>query len=101
MLGAEALNAYPDDSDFGLMGRLYLQRGSRGRLEVKAVEAIPLFNIHARVYPLTGPEAERRIDNLNKLTQQELGPSGIQWNYLNNGWGQYCIKACDPTESLF
>lgn len=101
MVGAETLNGLPDQSDFGLMGRLYLEREAGGRLAIKSVEAIPLFNMQARVYPLTGFEAQSRIDSLNRLSQQELGSSAMQWNSLPNGWGQHCIKSCGTNENLF
>ena len=94
MLGASGLNDHSDAEDFGLMGRLYLSKNSTGRLEIKSIEAIPLFNMHARVFPLTGKESKNRLEKLNDLTNRQLGNAGIQWSYLPNGWGQFCFAGC-------
>jgi poly-gamma-glutamate synthesis protein (capsule biosynthesis protein) len=98
MLGAESLNDLGSQQDYALLGRLYLKRTPQGRMEIQRAEAVPLFNMHARVYPLVAEDARRRIENLNALTKNQLGSAGVFWKPLPNGWGSSCFVNCqsDP-----
>lgn len=95
MMGAGSLNALGPTEDYGLMSRIYLERNLSGRLQIRSMEAIPLFNMHSQVYPLNGSDARRRITELNLLTDEELGPNGVRWDYSDNGWGRICLSACE------
>ncbi|MEY4616660.1 MAG: hypothetical protein RJB66_1620 [Pseudomonadota bacterium] len=95
MLGAGSLNTLGPSEDYGLLARLALKRNSQGRLEITKMEAIPLFNMHSQVYPLTESDGRRRITELNLLSREELGDKALTWDYTSKGWGQVCFIHCE------
>ncbi len=93
--GARDITHENDFKDYGLFGRVYLNRNKTGEVEVEAVEVIPLTQMHASSKPLTEEEAKRRIDVLNHLATQELGEqNGLQFNYSKGSeTGVHCLNS--------
>lgn len=87
--------------DYGLMARVTLARGPDGKLEIRAVEAIPLTNMHAGVAPLTGEAGQRRIAVLNHLGRDlddgASGTEGLRFVPQADGTGLYCQPGAETT----
>jgi poly-gamma-glutamate synthesis protein (capsule biosynthesis protein) len=80
--------------DFGLMARVHAAKGADGRLEIKAVEAIPVTDTHMRPRRLPGAEGAARVHVLNYLAQTLDDPAGqargLRFTPQKDGSGLYC-----------
>jgi poly-gamma-glutamate capsule biosynthesis protein CapA/YwtB (metallophosphatase superfamily) len=84
--------------DYGLMARVHLKRAKSGKLELRAVEAIPVTDTHFRPRRLTGESGAARIHALNYL-DAELGDGasarGVLFTPQADGTGLYCLPGAD------
>ena len=86
--------------DWGLLGRIHLVKGKGGRLELRAIEALPLDDMHRRARRLPAAEASARIHALNSLSRN-LGGEGAEpvlFTPQADGRGLYCVPGAE-TES--
>lgn len=88
--------------DFGIFAKVHLLRGDGGTLEARAIEVVPLTQMHRRPVPMTGATAAARIHALNYLGSR-LGDKsglakGVRFTPTRNGRGVYCMAgaANDP-----
>lgn len=88
--------------DFGLMVRLHLLREPGGRLVARAIEAIPLANMHVMTTPMAGAAGVERIHVLNHLAaaldDAPSGARGMRFAPRADGTGIHCVAgaASDP-----
>jgi hypothetical protein len=79
--------------DYGLMARVHLKREPNGKLELRAVEAIPVTDTHFRPRRLTGEAGAAHIYALNYLSA-DLGDGakaqGVLFTPQEDGTGLYC-----------
>lgn len=85
--------------DYGLVVRVHATRADNGRLALRAVEAIPVTEMHGRAKPLQGDAARLRIEVLNYLAAEldgpEAGTAGARFRPKYDGTGLYCLPGAD------
>jgi len=92
MRGARDMTPLPDAQDYGLFGRVYMDFDVRkGRMVARAVEIVPLTQMHAITQPLRGAEGRRRITVLNRLSRKELGDEALVFKARRNGSAVACL----------
>ncbi len=88
--------------DYGLFAKVHLLRNKNGRLITRAIEAIPLTQMHRRPTAITGANGRARIHALNylgsKLGARDGTANGVRFTPQENGSGLYCFAgaAKDP-----
>lgn len=96
MLGSADITKRSDTRlDWGMFSRLYLERDPRtGKVKVEALEVIPLTNTHGRTSPMAAQKSGDRIEGLNQLAYEQLGPAGLELSIdALSGKGIYCDKS--------
>jgi poly-gamma-glutamate capsule biosynthesis protein CapA/YwtB (metallophosphatase superfamily) len=81
--------------DYGVLARLHLRPDNHGRLRARAIEVVPISQMHRRPAPMTGAAARARIHALNYLGGT-LGGSGarakgVRFTPQADGTGLYCF----------
>ncbi len=85
---------------YGLLARVHLIRAEGGALRARAIEAIPVTNMHLRTrrYESTA-ESHRRIHALNylasRLDNAADGATGVRFTPQADGSGLYCFKGAE------
>ena len=88
--------------DYGLFARLHLATDDRGHFQVRAIEVVPLRDMHYKTVPMSGSEAGDRVRNLNYLAggldAPDTGSVGVRFAVQANGTGLHCVAgaANDP-----
>ena len=85
--------------DFGVLGRVHLLKMSDGRLKARAVEVVPVTQMHIRTEKMEPRKAMDRIHALNYLARKlPSGAEGLQFTPQKDGSGLYCFKGAsrDP-----
>ncbi|MCL4766750.1 MAG: CapA family protein [Hyphomicrobiaceae bacterium] len=81
--------------DFGLLARVHLARQASGRLAARAVEVVPLAEMHAKARAMLPADAGARIHVLNHLAEQfddaASGSTGVRFTPQLDGSGLYCF----------
>ena len=80
--------------DFGVLARVHLTRGAQGRLDIGAVEAIPVTGTHRRVAPMAPAKARMRVAALNTLAgtlPRSDHARGIRFTAKSDGTGLHCL----------
>ena len=78
--------------NYGLFGKAYFNL-TPGRAELTAVEATPLKGMHWKTYVPNLQTSTTNLRYLNKLNQDEMGATGVQFNITSEGIGVYCTGA--------
>lgn len=95
--GMQDMSRFNRCRDFGLMARLHLTRGAKGHLVARAVEVIPLTEMHLAAKPYPAKEAARRIEVLNYhargLDDKGAEANGVRFQIRDDGTGIYCTPA--------
>jgi poly-gamma-glutamate synthesis protein (capsule biosynthesis protein) len=85
--------------NYGLMARVHLRKGAQGRLELRAVEAIPVTDTHFRPRRLAGAQGTARIHALNYLGSTLDDPAskarGMRFTPRSDGSGLYCLPGAE------
>jgi len=81
--------------DYGLVARVHLLKNGSGKISVRAVEAIPVADMHIQTSRLSSVQAShlriRALNYLSKtLTSQEDNSEGLQFSPQHDGSGLYC-----------
>lgn len=85
--------------DFGVLGRVHLLKMSDGSLKARAVEVVPVTQMHIRTEKMAPKKATDRIHALNYLARKlPQGAEGLQFTPQKDGTGLYCFEgaAKDP-----
>ncbi len=81
--------------DYGLVVRVHATRALSGRLVLRAVEAVPITEMHGRAKPLDGDAGRLRVEVLNHLAADldapEAGATGVRFSPQADGSGLYCM----------
>ncbi len=97
--GMQDMGALDMCRDYGLLARVHLAGGPSGRLTVRAVEAIPLTDMHWRARPMPSARATERIHVLNHLASAlddpAKGARGVRFAVRPDGTGLYCEPGAD------
>jgi len=81
--------------DYGLMARVHLKKAPDGKLELRAVEAIPVHDTHFRPRRLTGEAGAARVYALNYLDADlgdGAGARGVMFT-PQAGWNRALLSA--------
>jgi len=90
--GARNMGPLPDEQDYGLFSRVYLNVSPEtGRFEVQAVEAVPLTNMHFIARPMKPEAAKRRVEVLNNLSRKSVGDAALVFDVQDDGRGVACF----------
>lgn len=95
MVGSANITERMDPNmDWGMFSRLYLERDPlSGKVSVDAVEVIPLTNTHNRSTPLSAIPASLRIQELNRLSEMEIGGAALNLQIDSlTGRGIFCAN---------
>ncbi len=95
-LGMQNMAKFGACRDFGLLARVFLARDTGGRLQARAVQVVPLTNMHDAARPLKGSAAAKRIAVLNGLARGLDAPGarayGLRFRPQADGTGLHCLE---------
>jgi len=94
--GMQNMGRYNACRDFGVLARIFLTPHSSGQLKARAVQVIPLTDMHhAAAKPMAFAQASKRIAVLNglatHLNDKKTGAQGLQFMPQPDGTGLYCF----------
>ncbi len=85
--------------DYGLLARVHLARSGDDRLTPRAVEVVPLTDMHLATRPMPAVEARERIEVLNHLAggldDQDAGATGVRFATSLDGTGLHCLAGAE------
>jgi hypothetical protein len=85
--------------DYGLMARLHMQKADQGRLIIRAVEAIPVTNMHDSPKRLPKARSREHIHVLNHLAghydDPRSGMKGVRFKPQIDGTGLFCASGAE------
>ena len=94
-LGMQNMSKFGPCRDFGLLGRIHLTPGDDGRLVARAVEVVPLVDMHRHSRPMDAARAHTRIAVLNDLAtgldDMPSGATGLRFVAQADGSGLHCL----------
>lgn len=96
-LGTQDMGRHGICHDYGLVARVHLSGPQDGALEVRAIEAIPVTDMHVRTQRLEPRAAAERIHVLNSLNAR-LGDHGVHFAIEPDGTGLYCTAQAGELE---
>lgn len=97
--GMQDMSRFDVCRDYGLMVRVHYAAAEGERLSLRAIEAVPLTNMHRAARPLTGEEATVKLHVLNHLARQFEG-RGARFKAEANGTGLYCVPGMETREGV-
>jgi poly-gamma-glutamate synthesis protein (capsule biosynthesis protein) len=81
--------------DYGLLARVHLAADADGHMRPRAVEAIPLTDMHLATRPMPASEARVRVEALNHLAagldDHAASATGVRFTPGADGRGLYCL----------
>lgn len=95
--GMQDMSRFDVCRDYGLMVRVHYAAASGERLSLRAIEAVPLTNMHRAARRLTGEDAMAKIHVLNHLARQFEG-RGAHFKAEVDGTGLYCAPGMETRE---
>ncbi len=93
-LGTQNMGRHGMCHDYGLVARLHLSGPEGGALKVRAIEAIPIMDMHVRPRLMGAQAAAERIHVLNYLAAQ-FGDAGVRFAIEPDGTGLHCAAGAD------
>jgi poly-gamma-glutamate synthesis protein (capsule biosynthesis protein) len=97
--GMQNMGVFGICQDWGLVARLHLAGPAEGRIRLRAVEAIPLTDMHWTAKPLPPERAAERIHVLNHLAagldHATSGARGLRFAPQADGSGLHCEPGAD------
>lgn len=85
--------------DYGLFARLHLATDETGHFRVRAIEAIPLTDMHYKAGRMAPQPAAERVHVLNYLAtgldDNATGARGVRFAAQTDGSGLYCTEGAD------
>jgi len=81
--------------DFGVFAKVHLARDAQGDLVAKALEVVPLTQMHRKPKPMSAASGRARIHALNylgsRLGARDGSAKGVRFTPQRNGSGLYCF----------
>lgn len=97
--GMQNMSAHGICRDYGLIARIHLSRADGGRLRVRAIEVVPIVDMHLEARPLTGEAGQKRVEVLNHLASSlddsASGATGVRFVPQADGRGLHCLPGAD------
>ncbi|MGQ0671635.1 MAG: CapA family protein [Hyphomicrobium sp.] len=97
--GMQDMGRFNACRDYGLMARVHVARDDSGRAAVRAIEAIPLTDMHRSPSPLQGEAGRTRIDVINHLASglddAGAGATGVRFTGRFDGTGLHCLPGAE------
>lgn len=92
--GTQDMGRHDMCHDYGLVARVHLGGKQGEKLTVKAIEAIPVTEMHIRPRRLAPAASGERVQALNYLNRQ-FGENGVRFAIEADGTGLYCAPGAD------
>jgi poly-gamma-glutamate capsule biosynthesis protein CapA/YwtB (metallophosphatase superfamily) len=82
--------------DYGLLARVHMAPGSDERLAVKAIEVVPITDMHLKPRRMSPKAAITRLRVLNGLAKNlditRIGARGVRFKPQSDGTGLHCLR---------
>ena len=95
--GTQDMGRHDMCRDYGLVARLHLAGRDGEPLALRAIEAIPVADMHSRTRRLDAATSAERIHVLNHLSAK-FGPQGVRFGIETDGTGLYCAPGAERLE---
>ncbi|NOT42792.1 MAG: CapA family protein [Alphaproteobacteria bacterium] len=92
--GTQDMSRFDMCRDYGLVARVHLAAVPGERLTVRAIEALPVTQMHKTPRLMSGEEGAARIHALNHLASK-LGPTGVRFAPQSDGTGLHCVPGAE------
>lgn len=88
MIGAANTSGLEMIKNWGMFAKIYISSSTNGQAKVKALQVIPLTQVHLKSRPLYGLESKQRIQALN-----QIGDGSVVLKVADDGTGYLCSKS--------
>lgn len=95
--GMQDMGRFDVCRNYGLLTRVHLSARADEPLTLRAIEAVPLTNMHRATRALEGDEARAKVHVLNHLAEQ-FGANGVRFKAEPSGAGLYCAPGTEKRE---
>ncbi len=92
--GTQDMSRFDMCRDYGLVARVHLAAAPGERLTVRAIEALPITQMHKTPRLMGGEAGTARIHALNHLAKR-FGASGVRFAPQVDGTGLYCAAGAE------
>ena len=92
--GTQDMGRHDMCHDYGLVARVHLAGKEGEKLAVKAIEAIPVTEMHIKPRRLGAIASAERVQAINYLNRQ-FGENGVRFAVEADGTGLYCAPGAD------
>lgn len=92
--GTQDMGRFDMCRDYGLVARVHLAAAPGERLSVRAIEALPITQMHKTPRVMTGEAGIARIHVLNHLAKR-FGSTGVRFAPQADGTGLYCAAGAE------
>lgn len=92
--GTQDMGRFDMCRDYGLVARVHLAAGPGERLSVRAIEALPITQMHKTPRVMSGEAGIARIHVLNHLAKR-FGAAGVRFAPQPDGTGLYCAAGAE------
>lgn len=92
--GTQDMSRFDMCRDYGLVARVHLAAAPGERLSVRAIEALPITQMHKTPRLMGGEQGIARIHALNHLASR-IGPTGVRFAPQADGTGLYCAAGSE------
>lgn len=92
--GTQDMSRFDICRDYGLVARVHLGAAPGERLTVRAIEALPVTQMHKTPRVMTGEAGTARIHVLNHLAKR-FGATGVRFAPQTDGTGLYCAAGAE------
>ncbi len=92
--GTQDMSRFDMCRDYGLVARVHLAAAPGERLTVRAIEALPIAQMHKTPRLMGGEDGVARIHVLNHLAKR-FGATGVRFVPQSDGTGLYCAAGAE------
>ncbi|MFM9864083.1 MAG: CapA family protein [Micropepsaceae bacterium] len=92
--GTQDMSRFDICRDYGLVARVHLSAAPGERLTVRAIEALPITQMHKTPRVMSGEDGTARIHVLNHLASK-LGATGVRFAPQPDGTGLHCAAGAE------
>ena len=92
--GTQDMSRFDICRDYGLLARVHLSAAPGERLTVRAIEAIPITQMHKTPRRMPVAESSARIQVLNHLAKR-FGANGVRFATQADGSGLFCAASSE------
>lgn len=96
--GTQDMSRFDICRDYGLVARVHLSAAPREKLTVRAIEALPITQMHKTPRRMAADDATARIYVLNHLAKR-FGTSGVRFAPQADGSGLFCAAGAERLAS--